>query len=312
VIANKMILHDGPLEYDDLKIPFAKYNNYIMPREFYGVSEVEQLESPQAIFNKMLCFSLDALAMTGNPIWIIDSTSEVDTENLGNVPGAVVEKNPGTEVRRETGIGPSPAAFTMLNNLQDWFNTVAGNSEFSEGQAPGGVTAASAIEQLIRASRTRIRQKQRNLDEFMKDAGELWMNRVFQFYDVPKVYRLTNSDGSQEFRKFRMEKDEQGQTMAVFSDFQENETQELIELPERRLLLKGRFDVRVTTGSELPFDIADNERKALALFDRGIIDEEEVLVRTDYPNREKVLARLQERKQAEMQAAQQQQGGQGA
>jgi hypothetical protein len=312
VIANKMILYDGPLEYDDLKIPYAKYNNYILPREFYGISEVEQLESPQAIFNKMLCFSLDALAMTGNPIWIIDSNAEVDTENLNNVPGAVVEKNPGTEVRREVGAGPSPAAFTMLNNLQDWFNTVAGNSEFSEGQAPGGVTAASAIEQLIRASRTRIRQKQRNLDEFMKNAGELWMNRVFQFYDVPKIYRLTNSDGSQEFRKFRVEKDEQGQTMAVFNDYEENDTNELIELPERRLLLKGRFDVRVTTGSELPFDIADNERKALALFDRGIIDEEEVLVRTDYPNREKILARLQERKQAEMQAAQQQQGGQGA
>lgn len=311
VIANKMKLYDGPLEYDDLAMPYSKYNNYILPREFYGVSEIEQLESPQAVFNKMLCFSLDALAMTGNPIWVVDSNSEVDTDNLANVPGLVVEKNPGTEVRRESGVGPSQSAFTMLRELQGWFNTVAGNSEFSEGKAPGGVTAASAIEQLMQASRTRVRQKQRNLDEFMKDAGRLWMNRVFQFYTVPKIYRLTNKDGSQEFRRFRIEKDEQGQAMAVYSDFQEDSERGLIELPERRLTLKGQFDVRVTTGSELPFDVADNERKALALYDRGIIDEEEVLVRIDYPNREKVLARLEERKKAEMEMAQQQQQQQG-
>ena len=311
VIANKMKLYDGPLEYDDLNIPFAKYNNYILPREFYGVSEVEQLESPQAVFNKMLSFSLDAIAMTGNPIWIVDSNSDVLTEELANVPGSVVEKNPGTEVRRESGVGPSQAAFTMLRELQGWFNTVAGNSEFSEGRAPGGVTAGSAIEMLMQASKTRVRQKQRNLDEFMKDAGRLWMNRVFQFYTVPKIYRLTNSDGSNEFKKFSIEKDQEGQTVAIFSDYQEDDAGRLIQLPERRLVLKGQFDVRVTTGSELPFDVADNERKALALFDRGIIDEEEVLVRTDYPNREKVLARLQERKQQEMEMAQQQQQQQG-
>ena len=308
VIANKQILHDGPLEDDSLMIPFAKYNNYIMPREFWGVSECEQLKSPQSVFNKILCFSLDALAMTGNPIWIVDSNSSVDTDNLNNIPGDVVEKNPGSEVRREAGVGVNPTAFTLLNLLETQFGAVAGTSEFSEGRAEGGVTAASAIEQLISASRTRIRQKQRNVDEYMKDAGLLYMNNVFQNYSVPKIYRLTNKDGSQTFRKFRVE-NEGGQRVAIFNDYDGNveKGSELIELPERKLILKGRFDVRVMTGSGLPFDIADNERKALALFDRGIIDEEEVLTRVEYPNREKVLIRLKERQQAQAEAAQQQQ-----
>ena len=314
VIANKMILHDSELEYEDLLIPYAKYNNYILPREFWGASECEQLASPQAIFNKILCFSLDSLAMMGNPIWICDSDSEVDVDNLSNTPGLAIEKNPGSEVRREAGVGVAPSAFQMLNSLEGWFNTVAGNSEFSEGKANGSVTAASAIEQLIRESRTRIRQKQRNLNEFMNEAGVLYMGKVFQYYSIPKIYRLTNSDGTQTFRKARIENDQEGNKVAVVSDFQEDESKKLIELPERRLSLKGRFDVRVTTGSELPFDVADDERKALALFDRGIIDEEEVLTRTNYPNREKVLERLQQRKEAEAQAMaqQQQQGGQGA
>lgn len=308
VIANNMILHDGPLPYDDNLFPFAKLNNYILPREFFGVSEIEALESPQIVFNKLLSFSLDSLALTGNPIWIIDSNSEVDTDNLANIPGAVVEKNPGSEVRRESGVSLNPSFFSMLDRLVGWFNTVAGQSEFSQGDAPGGVTAASAIEQLIRASRQRVRQKQRNLDLFMKEAGRLYMNRVFQYYTVPKIFRITNSDGSQMFRKFRMEKDEQGNRVAVYSDYQET-PRGMIEGKEDKLILKGNLDIRVTTGSELPFDVADNERKALALFDRGIIDAEEVLTRIEYPNKEKVLQRMsQMMQQAQAQAGAQQQG----
>ena len=242
------------------------------------------------------------MALTGNPIWIVDSNSEVDTDNLANIPGSVVEKNPGTEVRRESGVALNPSMFGLLDRLVNWFNDVAGQSEFSQGDAPGGVTAASAIEQLIRASRQRIRQKQRNLDTYMKEAGIQYMNRVFQYYTVPKIYKITNADGSQMFRKFRIDKDQEGNRMAVISDFEQT-PRGMIESPERKLILKGNLDVRVTTGSELPFDVADNERKALALFDRGVIDAEEVLTRIEYPNKEKVLERMRQAMAAQ-QAAQ--------
>ena len=304
VIACGMVLHDGPLQYEDNLIPFSKYNNYILPREFFGVSEIEQLESPQIIFNKFLCFFLDSMALMGNPIWIVDSNSEVDTDNLGNIPGAVVEKNPGSEVRREAGVGVNPSAFALLDRMINWYNNVAGQSgELSQGDAPGSVTAASAIEQLIRISRTRVRQKQRNLDGYMKDAGIQYMNRVLEFYTVPQIYRITNKDGSQMFRKFRIEKDETGQRKAIVSDFEETTSGQMMEGPERNIMLKGQLDIRVTTGSELPFDVADNERKALALFDRGIIDVEEVLTRIDYPNKEKVLQRVAQQQQAAAQQA---------
>lgn len=316
VIANNMLLHDGPLPYGDGLFPYAKYNNYVLPREFFGVSEVEPLSSSQSIFNKILSFSLDALALTGNPIWIVDNNADVDTDNLQNIPGSVVEKTAGSEVRREQGVGVNPSAFSMLNSLEGWFNTVAGNSEFSSGEAPGGVTAARAIEQLIRASRTRIRQKMRNLDGFMKEAGRQYMNRVLELYSVPKIFRITEKDGSQAFRKFRIDKEqaEDGsiRRVAVFSDFDEDETGRMKELPERRLVIQGDFDVKVATGSELPFDVAEDEQKAFALFDRGIIDEEEVLDRIQYPNKERVLERLRQRQEAAAEAQAQQQQQQGA
>ena len=74
------------------------------------------------------------------------------------------------------------------------------------------------------------------------------------------------------------------------------------------MLISGRFDVRVNTGSSLPFAVADKEQKVLALYDRQILDAEEVLDALEYPNREEILERLKQREQEALAMAQQ--GGQ--
>lgn len=308
-VANGMILHDGPLPYEDGEIPFQKYVNYADPRQFWGISEVEQLASPQIILNKILSYTIDVLLYTSNPIWIVDNSADVDTDNLNNIPGAVVEKSPGSEVRRENGPALNPGFMQVLDRVIGWFNDVAGQSDFSRGEAPGGVTAASAIEQLISASRTRIRQRMRNLDCYLKNAGRQWLFRVLENYTVPRVYRLTNQDGSPYFLKFHVDNvdTEMGpkKKATIIKQDEMGNTEQTMEL-----ILTGELDLRVQSGSDLPFEAADKERKALALFDRQIIDAEEVLEQLQYPNREKILQRLAERQQmaAEQQAAAQQQG----
>jgi hypothetical protein len=308
-IANGMILHDGPLPYEDGLIPFSKYVNYIDPRQFWGISEVEQLASPQIILNKILSYTIDVLLYTSNPIWIVDNSADVDTDALNNIPGTVVEKSPGSEVRRENGPALNPGFTQILDRVINWFDTVAGNSDFSRGEASGSVTAASAIEQLISASRTRIRQRMRNLDGYLKTAGRQWLNRILENYTVPRVYRMTNKDGSMYFLKVHVDnvQDEYGNVKkkATVTNTDINGNADVQEL-----ILSGELDIKVQAGSDLPFEASDKERKALALYDRQIIDAEEVLNQLQYPNKEKILQRLTERQQAA--AAQQQAAPQGA
>ena len=305
-IANGMILHDGDLPYEDGLIPFSKYVNYVDPRQFWGISEVEQLASPQIILNKILSYTIDVLLYTSNPIWLVSNDADVDTDNLNNIPGTVVEHSPGASVRRENGPPLNPGFMQVLDRVIGWFNDVAGQSDFSQGKAEGGVTAASAIEQLITASRTRIRQRMRNLDCYLKTAGRQWLNRVLENYTAPRVYRMTNLDGSPYFLKFHVDnvEDENGNirkqaTVHKYDEKGETEVQQLI--------LNGELDLKVNAGSDLPFEAADKEQKALALYDRQIIDAEEVLNQLQYPNREKILMRLQAR-QAQQQAQQAPQG----
>lgn len=316
-IACGLKLEDKPsLPFEHGEIPFCKYVNYILPRECWGVSEVEQLESPQRTFNKILNAQLEIMSLMGNPVWIIDSTSGVDPDKLVNRTGLVVEKEPDSEVRREIGVQLSPSALSLADRLEKWFNNIAGTQDVSKGETPGSVTAASAIEALQQAARTRIRQKQRNLDMFVRDFGRQYVGIVLEKYSASRVFRVTNQEGITKYFKMSVEKvdvtDDAGQVIGQkpkvsIRDYGTSAEGKPVEGTVREYLVSGRFDVRVNTESALPFTKADNEQKSIRLFELGVIDDEELLKNIEYPNRDAVLARVRERRAAEAAQAQQQQ-----
>jgi hypothetical protein len=189
---------------------------------------------------------------------------------------------------------------------------VSGSNDVSRGQRPEGVTAAAAITALQEAQQTRIRQKSRNLDAFLVDMGKMYASRVFQFYDAPRIFRVTGDDQSMKYFKFHVDKvpvtDEMGQPTGEIQNiakirtvnFDENGTP--FESEEKQFEVKGEFDVRVISGSGLPFEKSRIEQQSFNLFDRGIIDGEEVLKNLKYPNAEAVMNRMAEKAQAQAQA----------
>ena len=307
IIASGLKLFESELPFQHGDFPFAKYVNYVLPREFYGVSEVEQLESPQRIFNKLINASLEILNYMGNPIWITDTSSGVDPHKLVNRTGLVVEKEPNSEVRREPGVQLSGTALSFIDRMESWFNNVAGTQDVSRGQTPGSVTAASAIEQLQDAARTRIRQKQRNLDAYLRKVGQQYVDIILEKYSAPRIVRVTNNnDDAQYFKVSISQADGEEKVNAIIHQYREKDDGTIVPDNElKQMYIAGRFDVRVNTGSSLPFARSDKEEKVLALFDRQILDAEEVLNAMEYPNREEILVRLKEREEQALAMAQQ-------
>lgn len=311
VTAGGVLCKDEPLEYEDKKFPYLRVTNYILPREFWGISEVEQLESPQIVFNKLVCFALDTLTIMGNPIWIVDKDSGVDTDNLFNRPGMIVEPNAGTRVERVEGVQLQPYVLQMIDRMKSWFDDVSGSSDVSRGIRPEGVTAASAITALQEAQQVRLRQKSRNIDAFLNDFGKMYASRVFQFYSAPRVFRVTNDQNVSRYFKFHMDTVQTPdpatgqmteQKVARIRNFELGDDGQHHLSDEKTLQLRGEFDVRVQSGSSLPFEKNRIEQQSLALFDRNIIDAEEVMKNIKYPNYQAVLQRLAEK--AAMQAQQ--------
>jgi len=322
VICNGVLCEDTPNPYDDALIPYQKFNNYILPREFWGISEVEQLEGPQKTFNKMVSFALDVMTLMGNPIWIVPTSTGIDTENFTNRPGMVLEPD-GTQMpQRVEGVHLQPYVLQLIDRMGQWFDSVSGSQDVTRGVNPTGVTAASAISSLQEAAQTRLRQKARNLDVYLQQLGQMWLSRTFQFRTAPEMYRLTGNEGASKYFKMYVEdyeftepKEMQDETTGEVSIVEVptgemgkkitvqrfNEAGMINPLEEQTFKTRAKFDVRVTTGSSLPFAKAEKEQKLLSYFDRGIIDAEEVLKGSDYPNWEAVLQRM-EQKKAEMAA----------
>jgi len=307
-VAGGVLLHDGPNPFDDGLFPYARLVNYIDPRTFWGISEIEQLQSPQKIYNKLISFALDVLTLMGNPIWICDDTAGIDTDNLVNRPGLVVEKTPGTEVRREEGVQLQPYVLQLAETMRNSVDEIAGSQEVSRGVRPEGITAASAIASLQEAAQTRIRQKSRNLDAFLQSVGQLYKNRVFQFYTTPQIIRVTNDQAASKYFKFHVQNEQQpdGSTVrkAYVRDYVQNpETGHYSEtLETREFILRGDFDVKVSTGSSLPFAKDVKFNRARQMYLDGVFDEEEYLKAADIPNWQPILERVMQKKQAEAQA----------
>jgi hypothetical protein len=311
VLAGNVILEEGDLEADDKSIPVQRLVNYVDPRSFYGISDIEQQEGPQQTFNKLVSFSLDVLTLMGNPIWVVDTESGVDTDNLFNIPGAVIEKEPGSEVRREAGTQLQPYVMQLIDRMKLWFDDVSGSQEVTRGSNPSGVTAARAIEALQETGRTRIRQKTRNMDNFLREFGRQYAQWSLQNYTVPRIRRITGKDGSDKYFKFSTERvnSERGtRTVVQATELQKDDkTGKFIEGKKLDQVLMGEFDVRVSTVSGLPFAKAEREQKLFRLRELDIIDDEELLKGIEYPNADSVLQRMNERREQQALLAQQQQ-----
>src|SRR3990167_1084367 len=314
-MASGVLLGDGELPYDDRKFPYLRLINYILPHEFWGISEVEQLESPQKIFNKLISFTLDVLTMMGNPVWVVDTDSEVDTDNLYNRPGLIIEKAKGSEVRREAGVDLQPYVLQLIDRVKVWFDDMSGATDNSGGVDQSGVTAASAIQALQQASQTRLRQKTRNIDAFLQEMGKMYVSRVFQFYDSPRVFRVTGQNNSTRYFKFHVDK---VPAVDPITGQQTGDVQKIAKIrtlnlgtdgmyhegEEKQYQMQGEFDVRVTTGSALPFEKNRIESQSKWLYEAQVIDAEEVLKNIKYPNAEAVLKRMADRAAMNAQAQQ--------
>lgn len=306
VKAGNVILEDGPNPYADGLFPFLRLVNYMLPREFWGESEIAQIRGPQKIVNKVFSFILDVLTLTGNPIWVVDSNSGIDADLLTNAPGLIVEKNPGSEVRRESGTQLQPFVIQIFDRVREMLDGISGAQDITRGLPPGGVTAASAIADLQNAAQTRLRQKSRNIDAFLQQMGQMYVSRVMQFYTAPRVFRYTAQDGAKKyFRAYIADvaAEDGTQRKAIRVQRFDEEGRPAPEINEYQL--RGEIDVRVTTGTALPFNKSQLKQEMLNLYDRQMIDREEYFKRTDYPNWEAVADRLAQREQAAAQAAQQ-------
>ncbi len=311
IVIDDVLCFDGGNPYDDGLYPYAKFVDYQIPNEFWGMGDVEQAKSPQKIVNRLLSFMMDTIVLMGNPIWVADLGS-IDTDQVTNQPGLIVEKQPGTDVHREMGLG-LPSNFLSVYQLAvEAYDRIVGLNELTQGNRPQNVSSNVALETLQEAGQTRIRQKARNLEKFLQEIGVLYLSRVMQFYSTPRIITISDEANPLIMKqfKFQIEKDPEDTNMklATVIPMHQDEMGQVREGQPKKFRTKGIFDVRATVGSNLPFAKAMKSDLAFKLFDRGVLPPRQLLKDIDYPNADKIASEIEKLQEAAAQAKAQQGG----
>lgn len=295
----KLVLQSKENPYKDAKFPFVRFVDNIRPREFCGQGEVEPLMETQRLLNKATSVIVDYLNQMVNPVWILDTNSGVDPDMLTNQVGLIINKNPGTDVRRETA-PPLPAqVFEMYQMFQSLADQQSGINDVTQGRKPTGITAAEALQTMQEAAQTRIRLKQRNMEVSLSRMGELVVSRMLQFYTTPRVVRMVGDDAFwPTYFEFYITNNNDEKFQLNKREFKYNQEAREYE-PSNDFSPVGEptfglFSVEVKGGTSLPFLKDKRGDLSMRLFQMGILDNQEVLNTLDWPRKEEVLKRVQQ------------------
>ena len=93
----------------------------------------------------------------------------------------------------------------VLNAKIDELKETAGNRDISTGGTTSGVTAASAIAAMQEAGSKLSRDNSKSAYRAYRRIILMVIERIRQFYDLPRMFRITGEDGAEEFVQYSNE-----------------------------------------------------------------------------------------------------------
>ena len=117
------------------------------------------------------------------------------TKDIVHVDGTLGEDS----IRPITGTGLSGIYVTILRDKIDELKETTGNRDVSTGGTTSGVTAASAIAAMMEAGSKLPRDSNKASFRAFRRVVLMIIERVRQFYDTPRYFRILGETGGQEF-----------------------------------------------------------------------------------------------------------------
>lgn len=290
--SGNVILVDERCPYWDGNPPIELFNWRNDLDSVWGRSEAENLLDSQETLNKMLSIFLENAIKMSNVMWIGDRDALDPTEwdSLTDAPGAIVKKNPGRELRRESPVALPPHYLDVVGLMKEFIKNLSNETDVSRGEKAGKLTSGQAVETLQMAAQTLIRKKARLMESFLMRVFQKVISRIFQFYTTDRLFYMFGKDGK--MKEF----------MFIRNTFLEALKKGKID-PQQAF---REFRFTIAPGSSLNLTRVQRSMMASQLFQMGAIDEEALLEQVDFPDRDEVSKRVAAKKQQAQQFALQQ------
>lgn len=195
--ANGVILNDQKFEYKHGRPPYVSFKDYLIPHQFVGMGEIDQIEELNKSFNRSFQLLDKHTQDYCDPPYLLDSGSELDNEA---VKQAIIEGGSLLTYRGDMSTEPlkrvdakpiDPTVTQHLQAIMKLIEEVSGVTDISKGMTTKSQRqSATEISTLIESSYTRTRQRVRNFEHSVKRLLYLVLEIMQQYYTEKRDFSI--------------------------------------------------------------------------------------------------------------------------
>jgi len=296
IVANDVVIRNGPNIYRHKQLPFARVVDVKRPHSFYGKGEAEILESTQDEINTLRRMVIDRNHLDIDKMFLVSNNLGLNDEDLIARPhGMIPSDNPNDAVPIEYGDIPRSVEMSIKLLGDDATISTGIDPRSASLPTPGTATEAAILKE---SALKRIRLKMRLLErEFLVRIARLRVANIIQFYSQPRLEKIVGQKGTQEFKAEVAKLAQQGMVEVIEGEPFKKEFKEIrlenkelqfdevgnpIERPINgnsffRLkpeyfipVARGGYDIKFAAGSSLPISKPLMQSKVTEMYDRLI------------------------------------------
>ncbi len=280
VFVGSHLLDDRPNPFP--AFPYIQYLNMDLPEcedssnvtAGASMGEYDQLLEINDQYNTRQNQLMDAMNwLASGGFMVYGQGSGWDAEEYQNRPGGMYPVTDPSQIQFKVPPPIPGEAFASLAMLQGNIERVGGRNNILQGEVPGDIRSGFAIEQLSELAQGVMKPRTQQLESTVRSLGRYLIRMQSLFYKQGVHYH---------------------------GDY------------NLKLVNPDMFTVAVKAGLNLPASEASRQVYYLQLHDRDVVDKEFLLDNSDIPGKEEVKKRMQEKWEAERQAAVENPQGQGA
>lgn len=246
--------------YDHGKYPFVLDTLFPIPNSPAGFGYIETCKSAQVYIDKLDQALLKNTIMGARPRHWLKNDGMVNEDEYADWSKDFVHfngnGNPQDSVQPIQIPPLNGYAATMREAKVAELKEISGNRDFSQGGTAGGVTAFSAIQALKESGSKLSRDMIASSYRAFAHVGELCIELMRQFYQEPRMFRITGSSGETRFSSFG--------------------GAQIAPKPTGDAFMTGTrvpvFDIRVIAQKSDPFNSAVQNERAQTLYQMGFFN----------------------------------------
>jgi hypothetical protein len=222
------------------EFPYYKYDG-IKTGGFYGDSRVVDLIPLQKEYNRTRSQMTEIKNTMGKPK-ILYPRGSINPRKISSEPGQSIEYVQGYD--QPTVLNGTDVPSTFYNELQTLtqdFDDISGQHEISRGTTPKDVTSGTAIAFLQEQDDTKLSDPVTSIENAIQKYGRHYLKYVITYWDSERIIKITGK----------------------------NQTVEALIWKKGEL--RGNTDVRVQTGSALPYSKAARNAQITEWMQNGFI-----------------------------------------